>query len=105
MFAGVLLRGDESYSLTLSALSVSKNQATAPLAVEGVQIDIRFSKTNRGDKLDNRLLGNHCQIHMDAQLHMGLHVWGRMEAPFVWRDIKSGRWYAIPRAAHDLNVR
>ena len=93
--SGLLMRGDECTRLTISSLSVYRSTATEPLNLEGVQVDLQFTKTNFGDKVDNRVLASHSVIHEDYLVHGALHAWPRLETPLRFADIKSGRWYVI----------
>lgn len=91
------MRGDESSKLTLVALSTHRNLSTAPLSLEGMQIDLLWTKNNRGDKVDNRVLAYHKVMHMCPLLHLALHFWAKLNpqggaAPFQWADILSGEW-------------
>lgn len=100
MLAQSLMRGDELTRMTLVSLSTHVNTSTSPLPLEAVQIDVQYAKNNRGDKVDNRLLAHSKTIHKCPLLHMGIHMWAKLNpkdgpAPFRWCDIVSGDWCGL----------
>lgn len=94
---GLLVRGDDACRLTLVSLTKSVNKTTSPLHLDLLLVDIQFSKTNRGDKIDQRALTYHKVVHRDGLFHLGLHFYSKLASnlhgqPIQWSSIENGEW-------------
>jgi hypothetical protein len=91
-----LTRGDEAVRISLNDISVMKLSSTQPLSMEGVVIEISFSKANRGVKGDMRMITHGRVVHRCPLLHLAVHCFQKISmphgGPLQWEDVVSGRW-------------
>lgn len=76
-----LLRGDDAVRLKLAGLSEYESTITSPHRARGLQINVSTSKTNPGDRVDNRAIVPHRHVHQDALLHLALRFWQKLNPP------------------------